>query len=73
MSVFIAPIYDELKAQIWYLVRVAVTLLFCTTKCRQGALDKVVTFASEVLIETEPPDCNKPEATLGDRIDLCIS
>ena len=38
-----------------------------------SALDKVVTFAGEVLFERKPPTLTKPEATPGDRIDLRIS
>ena len=38
-----------------------------------SALDKVVTFAGEVLFQRNSPTSIKPMATLGDRIDLCIS
>ena len=38
-----------------------------------SALDKVVTSAGEVLFERKPPTSIKPEATLGERIDLRIS
>ena len=38
-----------------------------------SALDKVVTFAGEVLIERKFQTSIKPEATLGERIDLRIS
>ena len=40
---------------------------------RASALDKAVTFASEVLFEGKTQTLTKPEATLGDRIDLRIS
>ena len=38
-----------------------------------SALDKVVTFAGEVLFEKHPQTLTKPEATPGDRIDMRIS
>ena len=38
-----------------------------------SALDKVVTFASEVLFGRETHTLTKPEATLGDRVGLRIS
>ena len=63
---------DLLKAHIRYFIKVAVTLLSCTTICRQ-TLDKVVTFAGEVLLERKNPTSIKPDATLGERIDLRIS
>ena len=37
-----------------------------------SALDKVVSFAGEVLFERKHPTLVKPEATLGERIDLRI-
>ena len=40
------------------------------TICRQ-ALDKVVTFAGEVLFDRKPP--TSTEATLGERIDIRMS
>ena len=40
---------------------------------RASALDKVVTFAGDVFFERKPSTFTKPEATLGDRIDLRIS
>ena len=36
-----------------------------------GAVDQVVTFAGGV-VRKETPTSTKPEATLGDKIDLCI-
>ena len=38
-----------------------------------SALDKVVTFAGEVLFERKAPTLTKPQATPGDRIDLRMS
>ena len=39
----------------------------------ESALDKVVTFAGDVLFEWKLPTSIKPEVTLGERIDLRIS
>ena len=38
-----------------------------------SALDKVVTFAGEVVFEMTPPTAIKPEATPGEQIDLRMS
>ena len=38
-----------------------------------SALDKVVTFAGEVVFERKPPTLTKTEATLDDRLDLLKS
>ena len=73
MIVFIVLIYDELKTQIWCFVNVAVTRLFFYDNMSASALDKVVTFADEVMFERKPPTSTKPEATLCDSIDLRIS
>ena len=71
--VIISSFYAVLEMQNWYFIIVAVRLLFCTTIMSASALDKVVTFAGEVLFERKSPTSIKPEATSGERIDLCIS
>ena len=40
---------------------------------RANALDKVLTYAGEVLFERKPWTLTKPEAILGERIELPIS
>ena len=49
--------YDLLKTQIW----------------PASALDKVVTFAGEVLFERNPPTSIRTKATPGERSDLRMS
>ena len=67
--VFTTSIYDELKAQIWYVINVAVTRL-CTTTMLASALDKVVTLEVKFCSEGSHPTSIKPEATPCDRLDL---
>ena len=62
MIVFITSIYDVLKTQIKYFIKVAVTLFILYDEVRTSAVDKVVTVAGEVLFERKPPTSSKPEA-----------
>ena len=59
--VFITTIYDMLKTQIWYFIKVAVTLFLRTTICGRSIVLK------------EPPDFNEARGDSGERIDLRIS
>ena len=59
---FIASTYDLLKTQIWYFIKVAVTLLFLYDDMPASALDKM-----------KSPTSIKPEANLGERINLRTS
>ena len=73
MIAFIFSIYDELKTQIEFFIKVAVTRLFLHNNMSASALDKVVTFSGDVLLERKTTTLTKLEATLGDRIHLRIS
>ena len=54
--VFTTSLFDELKMQIWYFIKVAVARYIVYDNMPASALDNVVTLAGEVLVELKEKD-----------------
>ena len=71
--VFINSIYDVLKTQNWYFIKVSIDTIVLYDNMPASALNSVVTSAGDVLSQRKRPASIKPEATRDERIDLRIS